>query len=237
MTRPVALWLALGWVGFALLPWYLGEGFGAFDPMHSGLVLSLAGERPWLLPLGVSLVVGPIPLLWRGDRVATTGAWLIAAGLSGLIWLALEGFAIDHRGWSFQWLADLIGTSGPTQQGMGYGAFLTMLALLMLLCHGLAWRGVCGGDAFTASALGLVLALVALFVFFPIATVLASAVEDNSGRLAPAQFVAAFFDRSVWGADCLYSGYSCGVAWNSLFLGVAVAFGSTLLGLASALIV
>src|SRR5439155_15639798 len=43
--------------------------------------------------------------------------------------------------------------------------------------------------------------------------------------------------RSVWGLDCLHSGLSCGVAWNSLFLAVVVATGSTALGLACALIV
>ena len=151
MTKPVAVWLALGWVGFAVLPWYLGDGFDAFDPAHSGLVLGVAGNRPWLLLLGAALLVGLVPLLSRRDSPLGHGTWLVAAGLSGLIWLALEGFAIDHRGWSFEWLADLFGTAGPTQPGMGYGAFLTMLALLMLLCHGLA----AGGDDGLIPALGL----------------------------------------------------------------------------------
>ncbi|HYU11008.1 MAG TPA: iron ABC transporter permease, partial [Stellaceae bacterium] len=225
MTKPVAFWLALGWVGFALLPWYLGDGF---EPARSGLTHGLAGDHQRLLPLGVPLLVALVPMLARQDR-AVRGAWLIVAGCSGLIWLVLEGFAIDHRGWSFEWLSDLFGTSGPTQQGMGYGAFLTMLALLMLLCHDLAWRGLCGGDAFAASALGLVIGSTALFVFFPIAKVLASAVEDNAGHLAPASFFAAFFDRSVWGLDCVHSELRCGVAWNSLFLAVVVGTGTTVL--------
>jgi iron(III) transport system permease protein len=236
MTKPVAFWLALGWVGFALLPWYLGDGFDAFDPARSALMLSFTGERPWLSPFIAPLLLGVIPLGPGRDRTSG-GAWLIASGLLGLAWLALQGFAIDHRGWSFEWLAELFGTAGPTQQGMGYGAFLTMLALLMLLCHGLAWRGVCGGDAFTASALGLVIGTTALFVFFPVAEVLASAVEDDARHLAPASFVGAFFDRSVWGLDCLYSGLSCGAAWNSLFLALAVGAATTVLGLACALIV
>src|ERR1700730_6871962 len=119
MTKSVAWWLALGWFGFALLPWYLGDGFDAFEPARSGLALGFAAGRPWLAPFGVPLLIGLIPLLWRRDRPAR-GTWLIAIGLSGLIWLALEGFAIDHRGWSFEWLSDLFGTSWPTQQGMGY---------------------------------------------------------------------------------------------------------------------
>jgi len=236
VAKPVVLWLALGWVGFAVLPWYLGDAF-AFGAAGSGLALGLAAQRPWLLPLALPLLVGLVPVLRRGENPRAGSLWLIGIGAAGLVWLAVEGIAIGHRGWSFEWIADLFGTSGPTQAGMGYGAFLTMLALLMLLCHGLAARGACAGDAFTASALGLVITLVALFVFFPIATVLASAVEDNSGRFAPANFITAFFDRSVWGLDCVYSELGCGVAWNSLFLAVAVASGSTVLGLACALIV
>jgi iron(III) transport system permease protein len=236
MAKPVVLWLALGWIGFAVLPWYLDAAYG-FSPAGSGLTLGLAARRPWLLPLALPLLLGLVPVLRPRENAAAGGKWLIGIGSAGLVWLALEGIAIGHRGWSFAWLADLFGASGPTQAGMGYGAFLTMLALLMLLCHGLAARGACSGDAFTASALGLVLALVALFVFFPIAMVLASAVEDNSGHFAPAEFLAAFLDRSVWGLDCVHSELQCGVAWNSLFLAVAVAAGTTVLGLACALIV
>src|SRR5207253_3034810 len=113
----------------------------------------------WLLPLGLPLLLGFVPISRLHSRAAA-GGWLVAIGLAGLLWVGLEGFAIDHRGWSAQWIADLLGTIGPRQGGMGYGAFLTLLAVLMLLCHGLAARGVCGGDAFTASALGLILALV-----------------------------------------------------------------------------
>ena len=231
--KPVAFWLALGWLGFAVLPWYLGDSFSS---ANSGLALGLTGGRSWLLPLTVPFLVGLLAL-WRPADAAGRGVWLIAIGLAGLVWLGLQGFAISHRGWSFEWLADLFGTFGPSQPGMGYGAFLTMLASLILLCHGVAARGICGGDAFTASALGLILAITVLFVFFPIAKVLVGALEDNAGRFAPASFLAAFFDRSVWGLDCAYSQLSCGVAWNSLFLALVVAAGSTALGLACALIV
>jgi iron(III) transport system permease protein len=234
MKKPVAFWLTLGWPGFALLPWYFGD---ALTLRNSGLALGLAGGRPWLLPLAVPLLLGPVAILALRNNRALAGAWLVALGLCGLLWLGLEGFGIGHRGWSFRWLAELFSGAGPSQAGMGYGAFLTMLAFLMLLCHGLAARGICSGDAFTASALGLILAVTALFVFFPVATVLSSAAKNDAGQFAPASFLAALSDRSVWGLDCVYSGLSCGVAWNSLFLAVIVAVGATALGFASALIV
>jgi iron(III) transport system permease protein len=230
IKKPALFWLGLGWVGFALLPWYL-------DGAGSALILALGGERPWLLPLALPLLLALVPLPRPRREPAAAGAWLALIGAAGLLWLAMQGIAIDHRGWAFAWLTALFGSPGPTQGGMGYGAFLVMLALLMVLCHGLAARGACAGDAFIASALGLVIALVALFVFFPIATVLARAFMDNAGHFAPGNFAAAFFDRSVWGLDCVYSRYSCGVAWNTLFLAVATATGATVLGLASALIV
>ena len=228
-------WLLLGWTGFAILPWYFDDGLLSV-PAASGLVLAIADRRFWLLPLGLPLLLGFVPMMRPHSRAAAAG-WLIAIGLAGLVWVGLEGFAIDHRGWSAKWIGDLFGTVGPRQGGVGYGAFLTLLAFLMLLCHGLAARGISGGDAFTASALGLILAMVGLFVFFPVAKVLASAFEDNAGRLAPVNFLTLFLDRSVWGLDCITSRLSCGVAWNSLILALVVAIGATTLGLACALIV
>jgi iron(III) transport system permease protein len=228
VTKPVSVWLAAGWIGFAILPWYFGDSV-ASGPAASGLVLALADGRPWLLPVAVPLLLALVTVIRPPQNRAATGTWLIASGLAGLLWLGLEGFAIDHRGWSAEWIADLFGTMGPRQGGMGYGAFLVLLAFLMLLCHGIAARGFVGGDAFSVSALGLIIAVMALFVFFPIAKVLASAFEDNAGRLAPANFLTLFSDRSVWGLECVTSGLSCGVAWNSLFLALVVAFGSTAL--------
>jgi iron(III) transport system permease protein len=117
----------------------------------------------------------------------------------------------------------------PTQAGMGYGALLVATGFLMLFCLGLAARGFCRGDAFVVGSIGVVVATIAAFVFFPIGVMLASAFEGGT-------FLASFFDRSVWGIDCLYSGLRCGVAWNTVFLAVVVGAGSTFLGLAFALI-
>ena len=46
-----------------------------------------------------------------------------------------------------------------------------------------------------------------------------------------------FFDKSIWGFDCLYSTLRCGVAWNTLFLATLVGVATTLLGLAFALVI
>jgi iron(III) transport system permease protein len=244
MKRSVVIWLLVGWAGFVALPWYLADGallsWSALAqwPVGQGgsaLFLGLLDGKPWLLPTGLALAAATLPAVVRlGDQVAAR--LLIWAGIGGLVWILLQGFSIDHRGWTSEWVAALTGWRGPAQRGMGLGAFLAALALLMLYSHGLAARGYCRGDAFTTSAITLVLALIALFVFFPILKVLASALQDNDGRFAPAEFVAKFFDRSIWGLDCVYSSLRCGVAWNTLFLAILVGVGTTALGLAFALI-
>jgi iron(III) transport system permease protein len=119
---------------------------------------------------------------------------------------------------------------------MGLGAALTSLSALMLMCHGLAGRGWCRGDAFVTSAVGVVIALIAVFVFFPVVKILASAFQDDAGRLSPVAFTDKFLDPSVWGLGCVTSGLRCGVAWNTVFLAILVGVGTTALGLAFALI-
>ena len=198
MTRAATGWLGLAWLAFAVLPWYALPGDGWVDlgwlrrfpdaATAPALVQGLLHGRPWLLPAALPLL---LPFLaWRrpkeDPRVATL---LVAAGAGGFAWTALQGLAIGHRGWSTTWLANLLGGPGPRQTGFGTGALLFSLACLVLLCHGLAARGFMKGDAFLASAIGLVVALVTVFVFWPVVTVLASAVRDESGALAPSVFL------------------------------------------------
>ncbi|HEV8307982.1 MAG TPA: iron ABC transporter permease [Methylomirabilota bacterium] len=245
MTRVAAWWTVLGWLGLAVLPWYGLPHGGLTDPAWlrnypgpttaPALWQGLAHGRPWLLPLALPLVLSL--LAWRRPRDdPRVGAILLGAGALGLAWMAAQGLAIGLRGWSTGWLAGLFGGPGPQQPAMGYGAGLVALAFLMLLCHGFAARGCFRGDAFLTGATGLVVALITLFVFFPIVSVLVSAVRDEAGAVAPSVFFEKLLDRSVWGLDCLTGPVRCGVAWNTLFLASVVGAGTTLLGLAFALV-
>jgi iron(III) transport system permease protein len=197
-----------------LLPWYAVEGgWGA-----PALVHAFQG-KPWLgllfLPLIGALAARP----WRRAR-GQAGKLLVAVGVAGLLLLLAQGFLFRHP--------NVTPAGWPTQPGMGYGALLAAGGYLMVLCQGLAARGYCRGDFFVVGAIGLVIATTAAFVFFPIFVMLASAFEGS--------FVASFFDRSIWGVDCFYSSVRCGVAWNTLVLALLVGAGSTVLGLAFALI-
>src|SRR5439155_17408506 len=143
MDRAAKLWLALGWIGFAVLPWYLADNSGAayypLGPYGSALALGIAGGRLWLLPLALPLLFGLALLRRQPGRDSAAG--LIAVGVTGLVWLVVQGVLIDHRGWTLAALAAVWGGPGPSQQGMRSGAFLRALGLLRLLCRGLAWRG------------------------------------------------------------------------------------------------
>jgi iron(III) transport system permease protein len=242
VSRLVRIWLVLAWAGFLALPWYMVRGGANFvgalvdptGPAGPGLLQALGGAW-WLLPLVLPLGLATWAVLRPGGR-AEVGRALIVAGALGLVLMAVQGFAIGHQGWSARWLTALLGEPGPSQRGMGVGAALTALSFLMLLCQGFAAQGWCRGDSFVVSAIGTIAALIGLFVFYPILTILASAFEDNHGNFAPVLFVEKFFDNAIWGLDCLTSTLRCGVAWNTLFLAVVVGVGTTALGLAFALI-
>ncbi|MDN5927834.1 MAG: iron ABC transporter permease [Hyphomicrobiales bacterium] len=235
-ARNVGAWLLLAWAGFLIVPWYIVEGgffsFGwlADFASHGPAVLQGLQGVPWLLPLILPLLAAT----WLWARRRTAG--LAVAGGLALAWMAVEGLAIIHSGWGFSWLAELAGTKGPVQPGMGWGAVLYALSMLMLLAADFAGRGWCKGDRFVVGSLLIVIATLVIFVAYPLISILSSAVRDNSGDFAPALFSEKLFSGSIWSVDCLAGGRNCGVAWNTLFVAVLVGLFSTALGLALALI-
>jgi iron(III) transport system permease protein len=242
----VVLWMAVGWIGFALLPWYgLDRNFFTFYWLFRGwpldsklapaLFLILQGKSLWLAPL-LPLLLAPL-LLWRRDKSDPAFAKiLIAIGAAGFCWFFLQGFAIGLRGWQWGWLEALFGPLGDRQFGMGYGAMLTAGAFLFLFTAGIAARGAVGGDVFVVGSIGFVVAVVGIFIFMPILQMLGSALVTEDGGYSVLVFLEKLFSRRLWGLDCL-SGGRCGVAWNSLFLAVLVGVLTTLLGLVFALVV
>ncbi|HME22869.1 MAG TPA: iron ABC transporter permease [Acetobacteraceae bacterium] len=222
MTRFRIVWLAIGWAGLLVLPWY------GLDDVVSPPAL-FAGS-PWLLPLALPLLVAVWALFGRTRLRA-----LLAAGAAGLVWLATQGLLIGQHGWAFGWLIALLGP-GPRQAAMGWGAVCYALACMMLLAYGLARLGACKGDVFVVGSILLVVGLIALFVFYPVLCILSSAVRDNDGSFAPSLFAEKLFSRSIWGLDCVFGVRSCGVAWNTVAEATLVGLLTTLLGLAFALV-
>jgi iron(III) transport system permease protein len=126
------------------------------------------------------------------------------------------------------------GASGPA---FGIGAAVALTALTVCFARALARQGYFGGDATVATLVVVIAALLAIFVFFPVARALISAVEDPQGRFAPALAAARLMTADIWGVGCLGGGTSCGVAINSALLAIIVGMLSALLGLALALLV
>jgi iron(III) transport system permease protein len=246
LDRTVLLWLVVGWIGFAILPWYgVDDGFWSFewllqdwpfdDDAAPGLLQVLLHDRWWLAPIAPFLLA-PLALIGRRRSEPAFAAILIAIGGLGLAYVLAQGFAIGIRGWQFAFLEGLLGPLDDRQYGMGYGGLLVAAAFLFFLTRGIAARGVINGDVFVVGAIGMIIALVAAFIFFPVTQILLSALQDNEGNFLPSVFFAKLFASKIWGLGCVYSNVNCGVAWNSLFLAILVGAGTTLLGLAFALI-
>jgi iron(III) transport system permease protein len=243
--RPLLGWLAVGAGGFLLTPWYALQdsvwslswlvNFAAKDNAPALLQIVSYG-RVWLAPLALLLAFGALPLARAFDRKTRAGL-LIVVGAAGFAYVFAQGFAIGANGWRYEGLGRLFGPLPSGQYGMGLGAFLTTSAFAMVLALGLAGRGYFKGDVFVAGSVVAVAALVAVFTFFPVATILASAFEDNAGAFSPRAFAARLFTEKVWGVGCIAGHTRCGVAWNTLLLALSCAIGCTALGLAFALIV
>jgi iron(III) transport system permease protein len=244
MRRLVGVWFVLAAAAFVLVPWQLQEeGFFAFqwlsawpgDVASPGLFYAL-GERPWLWGVLAPILAGGGALAF--DRADPRfGRTLIAAGLIGLVYTFAQGFAIGIFGLGWGWAKALFGEIDTQQFGFGWGATIIVAAFLVWLSLGVAALGHFRGDAFVAGGVVISSALILAFVFFPIATMLASAVTDEEGQLALDLFFRRVFADDIWSVGCLAGAARCGVVFNTVLLGTLTGVLSTLMGLAFALVV
>jgi iron(III) transport system permease protein len=236
----------VGLVGYTILPWYviedgfwspdwLFDGWPLDDDYAPGLLQTLSHGKLWLAPVVLPLLA-PLVVLGRKRSDPFLAKVLIASGVAGLAYVALQGFTIGIRGWEYPWIEAMFGPLEDRQFGMGYGALLVSASFLFFLTQGLAARGAIDGDGFVVGAIGLIIAMVAAFIFFPVTRILASALRDESGVYSLGVFFEKFTDKSIWGLDCISGALTCGAAWNSLVLAISTAAGTTLLGLAFALV-
>ena len=243
LPAPVA-WVAVGAAGFCAVPWYAQADsvfalgwIGRLGERESAPALfqSILWGRPWLAPLGVLLVAAAAAAALGGRRGRPEA--MIAAGCAGLVAFFAQGFAIGPDGWSAAWLAARLPPLPGGQSGMGLGALLVVAAFAMLTALGLAARGAFRGDGFIAGSAVAIALAIAVFTFFPVATILASAFGDAAGAFSPAALAGRVFTAKLWGLGCLAGAGRCGVAWNTLALAVLAAAACTALGLAFALLV
>ena len=238
-ARQVWGWVALGLLAYALLPWYfLQKGtLAAALPLlwrqaevGSGLAQALLFDRVWLWGGVLGLLLASLAPLLPGPR--QQGRMAVAGGLVGLLGLLLSGFSIGMLGWSFDWMTTVWGPLSVTQPGMGWGGFVALFALLAVLSVGVARMGYFKGDAFVAGAVLFCVALLALFVVYPVAKSTLAAVYDDMGALSWSAFAERLATGRIWSLGCLQAGEGghCGVAWNTLGLALCTAAGTTVLG-------
>ncbi|MEO8508741.1 MAG: iron ABC transporter permease, partial [Betaproteobacteria bacterium] len=241
--RVLLAWLAVGTVGFALLPWYalqdsvLGVAWlrrWTAAENAPALIQVFAYDRPWLAPLLLLLLAGVTLLAPTLDRRAR-GNGLLVIGSVGFAYLLAQGFVIGPAGWSQAGLADTLGPVAG-QYGMGLGACLVATTFAMIGALGLAERGYFKGDAFVAGSVVVVAVLVAVFTFFPVFKILTQALQDNDSVYSLSAFTTRLTTEKIWGISCVTGNTRCGVAWNTLLLAFLCASGCTALGLAFALI-
>ncbi|MFP7675312.1 ABC transporter permease [Marivita sp. S0852] len=239
MKNPIYLWLIIGLVSFVAVPWHMTED-GLFDfgwmtdgSASTGLFSTIAGQW-WLAPVGVAFLVSAGVQAGVDNPVRRARRTLIVS-MAGLGWLALQGLLIVRSG---PRLFEAVLTSEAVaagQPGMGAGAAVCAMALLFVATISMSQSGKGQGDAFVVSMIGLIVALVAVFVFFPVMHILVRAFEVEGGY-SLTEFFPRFLSSDLWGLACIFGDRACGVAINSLFLAVMTGLGTTILGLAFALI-
>lgn len=213
-----------------VLPWYRQDGlFSGASALFQGF-----GGKAWLLP-GVVLALASAGLsLQPGWRKGTAAMVLVVASMALLVW---QGFAVGLNGPNWPGIVALFPAAAEGQTGLGWGGFIAGLALLGLLSELLAARGFCRGERFASGAVVIIVALLALFVFFPILKLGSAAFISPDGGFALVEFWGRLSAPELWRLNCFQGTGRCGVVINTVILGTLAALLSTLLGLALAMLV
>lgn len=229
VNRAGVIWLGLLLFGTIVLPWYRQDGLFS----GASALMQALGGRVWLLPvvlLAVALAALSVQPGWRKGALAMP---LIVASMIALVF---QGFSIGLNGPILAAMGGLFPAALEGQPGLGWGGFITGLALLGLLSEVIAARGFCRGERFASGAVVIIVALLALFVFFPILK-LGSAAFIGPDGFALGQFFTRLTAPELWRLNCFAGTGRCGVVINTVILGVLAALLSTLLGLALAMLV
>jgi iron(III) transport system permease protein len=243
-NRRLDIVLALGIAAFILVPWYRIEGgflgFGWFSgfPTEASVapgILQILSHGRWWLIVAALIMAAAVAARFLRDQMQR-GAVLAVAGAIGILFLTLQGLAIGFSGWTWTFSETLFGTLADGQPSMGAGAVLSAVAFVLIFSFGLAERGVMKGDAFVVASIAMLVFLVAIFVFYPVGSMLVGAFQDFDGSFNPDGFTRNIQDNSIWSLGCVVGGERCGVAWRTLWLALMTAGGSTIMGLAFALV-
>ncbi|MCF6302403.1 MAG: ABC transporter permease subunit, partial [Devosiaceae bacterium] len=245
MKKTATLWQIIALIGALFLPWYgVNGGFWSFgwiggvfsDPKSASAVAQgLIHDRWWLITALVPLAGSGLALLLVKNH-KLLAKLLVLISIAGLVMIAAQGFIVGRTGPRI--FADLFmdGPGQTGQSGLGSGAMIVFFSQLFILTTGVSGIGKGRGDAFIVGLIGLIISLVGIFVFFPVSHILVQAFQNADGAFSFAEFWERLSSSRIWSLRCLTGSGSCGPAWNSLVLAILTGAGTTLLGLAFALI-
>ncbi len=241
-NRRLDMILAAGVFALIALPWYRARsGFFSFDwladfissdKLWPGLVQAASGR--WQLWPVLALCAAAMFLRATREPGAARGRTLTWIGALGLLWLLIEGLSVGLRGWNWGLLEATFGDV-TGQPAFGAGAVVLGLIFALMIAFGQAERGALKGDAFVLGAITVLVLLVATFVFYPLVSMFAGAFQEFDGSFSSEGVRRNIIDPKIWSLACLVGG-NCGVAWRTFFLAICTATGTTLLGLAFALV-
>ena len=195
------LWALTGLAAFILIPWK-GLEYGLFDAT-AGEFLDAYGWSG--LNTSAISVIALLAILFRPWQ-ELRDAPLVDGGLAAIAVIAILAIAT------------------ATREPLGYGAAIQLITLGGVFSLALSRRGLIQGDPFMTGSVVLIIAGIAIFVFFPISTVFSKVIFTTDGSFRPSLFV-----------DNLFAFGIGRTVWNSLRLALAVGVSTTLLGLAFAL--
>ncbi len=238
----IRVWIVIGLLAYVGLPWYAQQDsswVSAWNPLFgradaaSGLTQALIYGRKWLL-LGVAgLLLATVGLGMPAGK--QQGGWLLLGGGLGALGLVASGFAIRAKGWAFEALNGQFGALATHQFGIGIGGSVAIVALLVLAAFGLARCGYFKGDLFVAASVVGCGALLLLFIAYPVSKALVGAFLNEDGQWSLGALGDRIGNERIWGLGCVAGGLRCGVAWNTLALGLLTASGTVVLGTMMAL--
>ncbi len=243
-NRRLEITLALGILAFLIVPWYRIEGgflgFGWFSgfPGEASVapgVVQVASYGRWWIGIAAFLMLLAVAGRFVKDPMRR-GSLLAWAGALGVLFLAAQGLAVGFTGWNWSVSESLFGPLADGQPSMGAGGVISAFTFVLIFSFGLAERGAMKGDAFVVASIALLVFLVAIFVFYPVGSMLVGSMQDFDGSFNPTSFFRNIQDSSVWSLGCVAGGERCGVAWRTLWLAILTATGSTAMGLAFALV-
>ncbi len=243
--RIIALLLCAA--GLLLVPWYaLQDSIWAFKWVKSvggkefapAIIQAITYHRGWLWPLPALVICAAGIYFFKPFTAHAAAKASAIVGVAGVTYLLAQGFMVTGQGYAFEWLKVLFPAVSGGQLGMGAGALLLAFGFVLIASDGIAAMGYFRGDRFVAASLIAVVSLVLLFVFFPVLRVLWAGLLDASGNLSFSSFWDRFATQKIWALTpaCLWGGSGCGVAWNTLWLALLCAAGTTFLGLMLALL-